>query len=469
MKTELILRSVLSMAPIALAVGAAVVGRPSRRALAGVLVAIAWNVWTLLAINLAAIHFGWWGFDSNLPSFLGVAIEPWLGWAILWGAFVPLVTGDRPLIPVLMAVFWLDLIAMPLLSPVLVLGGGWLLGEAAAIALALLPSLLISQWTANDSHLRSRAWMQVVTAGAFLVGLVPAAAITKAGGWGALSNLPSWRLSLGAQILIVPIALGVRAVSEFVHRGRGTPIPYDPPKKLVASGPYSYVRNPMQLSMTLIFVAAAVALWNPWLLVSGAIAFAYGAGLATWHEGIDLENRFGKEWVAYRAEMRNWMPRWRPYGTAESQLLVAFSCSTCRSVGRWFLARDPVGLAIAPAEDAQDSGLRRVTYKSGDSDPVRGVAAIARALEHIHLGWAITGWILAMPGVSHLAQLMADVFGPSPQAVAGLPYETSSCEVRPTRAQPVSIQTSVGGVASPDAPTLHRYKRLSLVLPPSKR
>jgi protein-S-isoprenylcysteine O-methyltransferase Ste14 len=429
MKSELVLRSVLSMAPVALAVGAALVRRPSRPVLAGVLVAIAWNVWSLFAVNLAAIHFGWWSFDSNLPSFLGVGVEPWLGWTILWGAFLPLAAGDRPLVPVLVGVFWLDLIAMPLLSPVLVLGPGWLIGEAAAIALALLPSLLFAQWTANDSHLRRRAWMQVVTAGAFLLVLVPAAAITKAGTWEALADLPSWRLSLAAQILVIPVALGVRSVSEFVHRGRGTPIPYDPPQSLVTSGPYSYVRNPMQLSMTLMFVIGAFALWNPWLLASAGIAFAYGAGLATWHEDVDLQNRFGKKWLAYRAKTHNWIPRWRPHVAVEAHLFVAFSCGTCSSVGRWFLTRHPVGLKIMPAEDAEDSGLRRVTYKSEDSDPVRGVVAIARVLEHIHLGWAITGWVLAMPGVSHFAQLIADVVSPSPQFVSGLPYEVPSCDV----------------------------------------
>ena len=271
--------------------------------------------------------------------------------------------------------------------------------------------------------------MQVATAGAFLLWLVPTAAIAKAGSWEALSAIPTLRWSLAAQILIVPIALGVRAVSEFVDRGRGTPIPYDPPKQLVTSGPYSYVRNPMQLSMVLIFGVGAATLWNPWLLASASIAIAYGAGLASWHEGIDLESRFGKPWISYREKTRNWIPRLRPYVEVEAHLLVAFSCSTCSSVGRWFLARNPVGLKISPAEDAQDSGLRRVTYISAGSEPISGVAAIARALEHIHLGWAVTGWVLAMPGVSHLARLMADVFGPSPQLVAGLPYEKHSCEV----------------------------------------
>ncbi|MDP9068375.1 MAG: isoprenylcysteine carboxylmethyltransferase family protein [Actinomycetota bacterium] len=430
MRTELILRSVLSLAPIALAVGIALMQRPSRRSLAGVLVALSWNAWSLLVVNLVAIHFGWWEFDGGLPSFMGVAIEPWLGWTVLWGAFVPLAASDRPLVPILFGAFWLDLIAMPLLSPVLVLGRGWLFGEAVAMAVALLPSLLFSRWTSNDTHLKGRAAMQVATAGAYLLWLVPTAAIAKAGSWDAVSAIPSGRLSLAAQILSVPIALGVRAVSEFVHRGRGTPIPYDPPKQLVTSGPYSYVRNPMQLSIVLIFMIGAAALWNPWLLASAVIAFAYGAGLASWHESIDLKSRFGQRWVGYRAETRNWIPRWRPYVEGDSQLLVAFSCSTCSSVGRWFTARQPVRLGIAPAESSQDLGIRRITYLPPSGPPVRGVAAVFHALEHLNLGWAVVAWVLLLPGIRQGAQVISDCFGPTPQTVAGEPFDPTACEVK---------------------------------------
>ena len=397
---------------------------------------MAWNAWSLLVVNLVAVHFGWWEFDASLPSILGVAVEPWLGWTILWGAFLPLAASNRPLLPMLVGVFWLDLIAMPLLSPVLVLGRGWLVGEAAALALALMPSLLFSRWTATDTNLRRRAAMQVATAGAFLLWLVPTAAIAKADSWDAVSSMPTWRLSLAAQILIVPIALGVRAVSEFVHRGQGTPTPYDPPKQLVTSGPYSYVRNPMQLSMVLIFGVGAAALWNPWLLAGATISFAYGTGLASWHEGTDLEDRFGERWINYRAEIRNWIPRSRPYVEGESQLLVAFSCSTCSSVGRWFIAKQPVGLRIAPAESSGEVGIRRIAYLPPSGEASRGVVAVARALDHINLGWGLIGWILSLPLVLQLAQVIADVFGPTPHVVSGLPYDRSACDL--DGRQPVS-------------------------------
>lgn len=113
----------------------------------------------------------------------------------------------------------------------------------------------------------------------------------------------------------------------------------------------------------------------------------------------------------------------------EATLLVAFSCQTCSRVGRWFVARNPVGLKIAPAEDSTDPGLRRATYLPVDGAPSRGVVAIGRALGHLHFGWAVVGWVLALPVVSHIAQLVVDVFGPTPRRVAGLPYDESACAI----------------------------------------
>src|SRR5512147_1835956 len=41
---------------------------------------------------------------------------------------------------------------------------------------------------------------------------------------------------------------------DFTFKGRGTPVPTDPPKELVITGPYRYVRNPIYVGATLIFL-----------------------------------------------------------------------------------------------------------------------------------------------------------------------------------------------------------------------
>jgi protein-S-isoprenylcysteine O-methyltransferase Ste14 len=406
---------------------------------------LVWNLWAVLAVNLLAVDWGLWTFSSELPGFMGMPVELWAGWVLLWGAVAPLVALRLPLVLTLVGFLWLDLIVMPSLDPFVVLSGFWTVGELMTLVIAFLPGLLIFRWTLAGTNLRGRASLQVICAGGILLWLVPSIAFGVNGGWGQVLHLPFWRLTLAAQLVLLAGVLGVRAVMEFVDRGNGTPLPYDPPHRLVSSGPYSYVRNPMQLSMVLVFAVAAITLWNPLLLGVAAVAAIYGAGLAEWHENLELEERLGSSWTSYRARVRPWGPTLRPTLSGEATLLVAFSCQTCSSVGRWFVARHPIGLKIAPAEDSVDPGLRRVTYLPAEGRPSRGVAAIARSLEHIHIGWAIAGWVLAMPLVSHFAQLVVDVFGPMPQRVAGLPYEQSTCAMNrlPSEGDPEALR-SVG-------------------------
>src|SRR5882672_5435690 len=59
------------------------------------------------------------------------------------------------------------------------------------------------------------------------------------------------------------VALGGAVVAlwcifTFVFIGKGTPAPFDPPRKLVASGPYRLVRNPMYLGASLALCGAAI-------------------------------------------------------------------------------------------------------------------------------------------------------------------------------------------------------------------
>ena len=422
-------RAALVIGPAALAYVLVLVRRPTRPVLAGVLVSLAWNVPAVLLVNLLALRLGWWSFAPELPSFMGVAVEPWLGWVVLWGAVAPLAAWDRPAGVVVVAFVWSDLLAMPLLGPWLVLDASWPVGEAVAVALGLVPAVLLARWTARGEHLPRRVALQVVAAGGLLFWVIPSLAVEASGGWAAALAMPGWQLSLGAQVLALPAAVGVRAVIEFAHAGGGTPVPYDPPERLVRTGPYAYVANPMQASIVVALAGGAALLGNALLAGGAVIAFVYGAGLADWHENLQLGHRYGEAWTAYRARVRAWIPRARPAVFEEATLLVAFSCGTCSAVGRWFAVRRPAGLMISPAEEEPDDpGLRRITYVAGSGRRYRGVAAVARALEHIHLGWALAGWVLALPGVVHVAQLISDVCAPGPQRVAGLPFDPAACQ-----------------------------------------
>ncbi len=400
-----------------LATGAALLRRPpDRRTLAAAILATAWNAVWLPALNLLAVNRAWWTFHADGGSAAGLPLDLLLGWTLLWGT-LPVVTGaDRIGLPLLTAgLAWFDLAAMPLAAPVVRLGPHWLAGEALAVTLVLVPGLLLARWTACDRRLALRAGAQMLLSGALMLAL-PLALVRP--------TLPGGRAgwAIAGQLLAVPLLLGVVAVREFVQRGGGTPLPYDPPHQLVTSGPYAYVRNPMQLSVVLFYTLLGLLTRDARVLAGAVAAYAYGAGLATWHEGGPMRKTYGEPWTAYRAAVPAWLPRLRPWpGSARARLYVAESCGPCSQFGHWIARRRPVALELVPAEH-HPQPLRRMTYETDDGAVrTEGIAALGRMLNHLHLGWAILGWLLVIPGLQRFVQLCADALGAGPRDIPQSP------------------------------------------------
>jgi protein-S-isoprenylcysteine O-methyltransferase Ste14 len=93
---------------------------------------------------------------------------------------------------------------------------------------------------------------------------------------------PVWQISLIVQVLAVPALLGLTAMQEFVLRGRGTPVPFDPPRRLVTTGIYAYVRNPMQLSAVLLLFLSGAVLQNAWVAAAGVTGRAASWAWKPW-------------------------------------------------------------------------------------------------------------------------------------------------------------------------------------------
>jgi hypothetical protein len=115
--------------------------------------------------------------------------------------------------------------------------------------------------------------------------------------------------------------------------------------------------------------------------------------------------------------VRNWLPRFRPYHAGEpAQLYLAATCGACSEVWKWIEVRKPVGMEIQPAESLPFGSIRRMRYVPGDgTKSVEGVRALGRALEHLHLGWAIPGIALRLPLVWQFVQVMMDASGLGPR------------------------------------------------------
>ncbi len=398
---------------------------PSRPLFVGALLAFAWNLPVLLAVNVAAQRFGWWQFDAQGGLLLGVPVDFLLAWIWLWSV-VPLLAFEGLAIGAIAIIaLAFDLILMPAAAPVLRLGPMWLVGEVIALMAGLVPGLLVARMTMRDERLPERAVLQVIAFSGLTLFVLPAIVIDATGaGWTRLFERPTWQISVIMQCLAIPAIIGLSAVQEFVIRGGGTPVPYDPPRRIVTTGLYAYVRNPMQLSAVLLLCLLGLALRNFWLASAGIMAHIYSAGLAAWDEDDDLNTRFGRAWTAYRRGVRAWWPRLRPWrpDSRDDLLYVAESCGMCSEVGRWFQHRGVQGLAIVPAETHPSRALTRITYESSDGAyAASGIEAIARALEHVHVGWAFIACVLRLPVVLPLIQIIVDASGGGPRRIARRP------------------------------------------------
>jgi len=391
--------------------------RPDRQLGAGALLATLWNVPVVLALAPVAARAGWFGFRAGDALLLGVPVDLLVGWALLWGAVPVLALPGRPVVAAV-AVLWVDVALMPLLAPVVELGQGWLAGELAGAVIGLGPAVALGSATAARTHLAARVAAQAVLFTALAVVVVPSALLAWSGaGWAPLLARPVWQLALAAQALAVPAAAGLAAVVELAVRGGGTPLPFDPPDRLVRSGPYAYVANPMQVAMTAILAGVGLLAGSWPVLAAAAVGVVFSAGAAAWHEDAVLAQRFGPAWPAYRDRVRPWLPHLRPPAPPAARLYAAATCDPCSQLAGWVRGQHPRALTLAAAE-ALEPVPQRLTYVPADGTrPAQGVAALARALEHVHLGWALVGWCLRLPVVAPLAQLIADAVGAGPRTL----------------------------------------------------
>jgi protein-S-isoprenylcysteine O-methyltransferase Ste14 len=415
MQSPILIRVVALYLPIAAAAMIWLVRRPGKRQATAALLAGAWCIVLLLPINLVAPKMGWWHFEAHTGLLAGVPIDMYLGWALLWGPVAALAFQSGRLWISVSTFALLDLLLMPLAKPVLALNHQWLVGELVSICVCLVPAQILAHWTTFDIHVQSRAVFQAIIFSGLTVGVIPAvvfkvtSAVPRP-----ISNQPMWLVSLFVQVLAIPAVVGLSAVQEFAARGHGTPLPYDPPVRLVTTGVYRYTANPMQLALSLTFFCLGALLASGWIAMGGLVAFAYGAGIARWSEDNDMAARFGLSWPAYKSSVRAWLPGWRPRGGPCATIYVAGGCEMCRGVGAWIARRNPIGLAITAAERHPTRRLKRITYECAGYED-EGMAAFARALEHVNLAWALAGCAIRLPVIRQFLQLVVDASGGGPR------------------------------------------------------
>jgi protein-S-isoprenylcysteine O-methyltransferase Ste14 len=129
--------------------------------------------------------------------------------------------------------------------------------------------------------------------------------------WLNIPHLPDawWRYAVAAIVFIAGIALGGTTAIKFFST-RGTPVPTNPPPKLITTGLYGFIRNPMALGMLLLLEGLGFYFGSLSLIFFFAPlpVVAYALYIKAVEEP-ELELRFGKEYVEYKKRVPMFIPR----------------------------------------------------------------------------------------------------------------------------------------------------------------
>ncbi len=127
------------------------------------------------------------------------------------------------------------------------------------------------------------------------------------------AGVPTWDVpplarALGVGLFGAASVLGVRTGLQMAFAGRGTPLPTASATRLVSSGVYGVVRNPMAIAGLTQGAAVALVLGSPSTLTYVVLGGLTWEALVRPLEEHDLRVRFGAAYDEYCARVRCWVP-----------------------------------------------------------------------------------------------------------------------------------------------------------------
>jgi protein-S-isoprenylcysteine O-methyltransferase Ste14 len=114
----------------------------------------------------------------------------------------------------------------------------------------------------------------------------------------------------GGALVVLGGLLALWCIVTFGTIGKGTPAPFDPPRKLVVRGPYRFVRNPMYVGAGMALGGAALFYTSLPLLGFLIFFWIVTHAFVYFYEEPTLARTFGSDYDQYRRDVRRWMPGW---------------------------------------------------------------------------------------------------------------------------------------------------------------
>jgi protein-S-isoprenylcysteine O-methyltransferase Ste14 len=120
----------------------------------------------------------------------------------------------------------------------------------------------------------------------------------------------------GAVLIAAGLIPTVESFIRFALKGLGTPAPILPPQRLVVSGFYRYVRNPMYVGVVAVIIGETLLFARPSLAFYAAGVWLAFHLFVVLYEEPALRRKFGDDYATYCRHVGRWIPRLTPWRVA---------------------------------------------------------------------------------------------------------------------------------------------------------
>lgn len=306
----MIIRSLLLLLPLAIWTYVYININVPRKDITASFLGFVWAFFAALLLNIIFLQNKLWQLSINDNLFYGVPLDWIFSQAIIVGAIIPLgrLTGITKYPQYIIQLLMTGIIYYSAGLEFTTLNSGLVI--LCILALCSAPAMLLSEWTANDTHIRSRSLLQALTWACLLLWLFPSVIFYL--------TEDSWQVLLQRDLLITgiyllplifPAILIISALYQFAIEGDGTAFPYDPPKRLVTGGVYKHLSNPMQLGICLMMLGWGFVVHSLWVSVSALIAFILFIVFKDVCNGSCAIGEGNREWEFYQKSVPKWIPR----------------------------------------------------------------------------------------------------------------------------------------------------------------
>ena len=126
------------------------------------------------------------------------------------------------------------------------------------------------------------------------------------------------RFPVSVPVMAVGVAITAWSVFHFL-KVKGTPVPFNPPPKVVKTGPYQYARNPMLTGVFLFLFGVGFGANSVSLVFFFAPLFVL---INVWElkeiEEPELMKRLGDDYIEYRKHTPMFIPGFRPKSNSQA-------------------------------------------------------------------------------------------------------------------------------------------------------